>query len=132
MNNPDFKYDYVEYYVGMAKMDTYWHIKALGFELVGQCGPETGGFAQIALLLVKNNIKLVITSAYQSSSFDLLSFVDRHGNGVKRFAVQVDDVKETFEKAMQKGAIPIEKPVVLKDDKGTVDYAAVKLFDDNE
>ncbi len=35
-------YDYVEFYVGSAKMWAYWHAKALGMDIVGYSGSETG------------------------------------------------------------------------------------------
>ena len=35
-------YDYVEFYVGSAKMWAYWHAKAMGMKIVGYLGPETG------------------------------------------------------------------------------------------
>lgn len=132
MNRSDFEYDYVEYYVGMAKMVAYWHIKALGFKLVAHCGPETGVYDKLSFYLEKNNIKLVITSAYQNSAYDLLSFVDRHGNGVKRIAIRTANVEATFNDIIEKGGIPIEKPTQLTNNHGTVDYASIKLFDDNE
>ncbi len=132
MNTSDYEYDYVEYYVGMAKMVTYWHVKALGFSVVAYCGPETGVFDKISFYLVKNKIKLVITSAYQNSSYDLLSFVDRHGNGVKRIAIKVENVEASMNRVAESGAIPIEKTTQLKDTNGVVHYGAVKLFDDNE
>ena len=28
------EYDFIEYYVGMAKMVVYWHVKALGFKVM--------------------------------------------------------------------------------------------------
>jgi len=36
------KYDYVEFYVGSAKMVAYWYAKALGLKIEGYSGPETG------------------------------------------------------------------------------------------
>ncbi len=36
------KYDYVEFYVGSAKMVAFWYAKALGLEITGYLGPETG------------------------------------------------------------------------------------------
>ena len=35
-------FDFVEFYVGSAKMVAYWHAKAMGFELLGYKGPEYG------------------------------------------------------------------------------------------
>ena len=90
------KYDYIEYYVGMAKMVVYWHVKALGFKVVAYCGPETGVPDKCSYYIVKNNIKLVITSASQPSSYKIVSFVDLHGNGIKKIAIEVDNVTDFF------------------------------------
>ncbi len=35
-------YDFIEFYVGSAKMWAYWHAKAMGFEIKAYSGPETG------------------------------------------------------------------------------------------
>ena len=35
-------YDFVEFYVGSAKMWAYWHAKAMGMKITGYLGPETG------------------------------------------------------------------------------------------
>src|SRR3569832_2686524 len=126
------EYDFVEYYVGMAKMVTYWHVKALGFKVVAYCGPETGHLDKCSYYIVKNNIKLVITSASQPSSYKIVSFVDLHGNGIKKIAVKVKDVHSFFNQAVKNGAIPLQQPSTLVDAEGSVDLASIKLFDDNE
>jgi len=126
------EYDYIEYYVGMAKMVVYWHVRALGFKVIGYCGPETGVPDKCSYYIVKNNIKLVITSASQPSSYKIVSFVDLHGNGIKRMAVRVNDVEQAFEKALHNGAIPVQSPHRLADESGHVEMASLKLFDDNE
>jgi 4-hydroxyphenylpyruvate dioxygenase len=126
------KYDYIEYYVGMAKMVVYWHVKALGFKVIAYCGPETGVPDKCSYYIVKNNIKLVITSASQPSSYKIVSFVDLHGNGIKKIAIEVDNVPEFFHKVVESGAIPLQSPTVISDDKGSIQYAALKIFDDNE
>ena len=125
-------YDFVEYYVGMAKMVVYWHVKALGFKVVGYCGPETGHPDKCSYYIVKNNIKLVITSASQPSSYKIVSFVDLHGNGIKKIGVKVKDVEQYFNNALERGAIPISFPNVISDDNGDVEMASIKIFDDNE
>ena len=126
------EYDYIEYYVGMAKMVVYWHVKALGFRVVAYCGPETGVMDRCSYYLVKNDIKLVITSASQPTSYKIVSFVDLHGNGIKKLAVKVNNVGEFFNKAMKSGAIPLQPPATLTDEKGAVEMASLKIFDDNE
>ncbi len=126
------EYDYIEYYVGMAKMVVYWHVKAMGFKVVAYCGPETGVQDKCSYYIVKNDIKLVITSASQPSSYKIVSFVDLHGNGIKKIAIKVDDVKDFFSNAIKMGAIPLQQPEILSDENGSVELASIKVFDDNE
>ena len=126
------KYDYIEYYVGMAKMVVYWHVKALGFKVIAYSGPETGVEDRFSYYIVKNDIKLVITSASQPSSYKIVSFVDLHGNGIKRVAIKVSDVSSFFTNAIANGAIPLQKPTINSDKNGSVEQASIKIFDDNE
>ncbi|MFK7785588.1 MAG: 4-hydroxyphenylpyruvate dioxygenase [Crocinitomicaceae bacterium] len=135
MEHSDFlklDYDFIEYYVGMAKMVVYWHVKALGFKVVAYAGPETGVEDKCSYYIVKNDIKLVITAASQPSSYRIVSFVDLHGNGIKQIGINVEDVDSFFENALKKGAIPLTFPETLSDDKGSVRQAKLKIFDDNE
>ncbi|MEM6515951.1 MAG: hypothetical protein AAF688_07190 [Bacteroidota bacterium] len=126
------KYDFIEYYVGMAKMVVFWHVKAMGFNVIGYCGPETGNPEKCSYFIEKNDIKLVITSAAQPSSYKIVSFVDLHGNGIKKIGIQTKNLSSFFEKAISKGAIPLEFPKTISDIHGQVTLASVKLFDDNE
>ena len=125
-------YAYVEFYVGMAKMVAYWHVKALGFELTAYRGPETGCPDKVSFLVTKNGINLVISSAASPTCFEVLSFVDRHGNGVKRIAYCVDDVPAAYKQAIARGGIPVQDPHVSENEKGKVTEAALRLFDRKE
>lgn len=126
------EYDFVEYYVGMAKMVVYWHVKALGFRPIAYCGPETGYPDRCSYYIVKNNVKLVITSASQPSSYKIVSFVDLHGNGIKKIGISVNNVADYFDKAIRNGAVPLQNPDKLSDENGYVEQASIKVFDDNE
>lgn len=126
-------YDYVEFYVGSAKQVAFWHMKALGLDLVGYLGPETGHRDRVSYLLAtKTNLKIVITSALQPGTYEISSFVQKHGDGVKRWCVEVVNVNETFSKAVKNGAVPIKKPYRLEDKDGFVEQAAIRLYDDTE
>lgn len=128
----DMNYAYIELFVGMAKMVTYWHVKALGFELQGYRGPETSDSDSLSYYLSKGNIHIVITSAAKPSAYEILSFVDRHGNGVKRIAYRVKDVNEAYRTAIARGAVPVQDVVVAKDEHGEVTSAAIRLLDRKE
>ncbi|MBX3043025.1 MAG: 4-hydroxyphenylpyruvate dioxygenase [Candidatus Kapabacteria bacterium] len=126
-------YDYVEFYVGSAKQVAFWHQKALGLDVVAYMGPETGHRDRVSYLLAtKSNLKIVITSALQPTTYEVQSFVSKHGDGVKRWTVEVVNVAETFEKAVKNGGVPVKKPYRLEDKDGFVEQAAIRLYDDTE
>ena len=125
-------YDFIEFYVGSAKMWAYWHAKAMAFDIVGYCGPETGVKDKTSYFLVKNKIKLVITSALKPSNYEIASFVERHGDGVKRWSLSVESVQEAFNTAVKNGGIPVRNPKKFEDENGYIEEAAIKLYDDAE
>ncbi len=126
------KYDYVEFYVGSAKATAYWFARALSMDITGYLGPETGVRDRVSYYLTKNDLQFVITSAVQPGTWDVLGFVNLHGDGVKRWAVEVDDVDAAFKFATRHGAVMVERPHRIEDDKGYVEEAAIRLYDDTE
>ncbi len=126
-------YDYVEFYVGSGKMTAYWHAKALGLDIVAYQGPETGTRDRASYLLAtKTNMKIMITCSLQPSTSDIMSFTNLHGDGVKRWCLEVVDVKKTYENAIKNGGVPVKPPYKMEDEDGYVMQAAIKLYDDAE
>jgi 4-hydroxyphenylpyruvate dioxygenase len=125
-------YDYAEFYVGSAKMWAYWHAKGLGLEIKGYLGPETGQKDRVSYFLEKNNVRIVITSAIKPTNYEISSFIQRHGDGVKRWALKVKDVRRAYEAALKNGAIPVRTPKKSEDENGFTEEAAIKLYDDSE
>ncbi|MCB0272214.1 MAG: 4-hydroxyphenylpyruvate dioxygenase [Bdellovibrionales bacterium] len=125
-------YDYVEFYVGSAKMAAYWYAKGLGMDIKAYKGPETGCRDRTSYYLTKNDFKIVVTSPLQPDTYDIQTFLQKHGDGVKRWAYQVKNVEHAFTSAVQKGAVPVVKPFLLKDDNGVVHMATIKIYDDTE
>lgn len=125
-------YSYVEFYVGSAKASAYWYAKALGMQITGYLGPETGARDRASYYLTKNNLKLVITSPIQPDTWEIHSFLSLHGDGVKRWAVEVDNVEAAFTTAGENGAIMVRRPKKYENHHGWVEDAAIKLYDDTE
>lgn len=125
-------YDFVEFYVGSAKMTAYWFAKTLGMEISAYLGPETGIRERVSYLLTNHRLKFLITSAVQPECYDVISFVGKHGDGVKRWAIEVDDVEAAFQFATSRGAVMVSRPEQLEDDNGYVMEAAIRLYDDTE
>ncbi len=126
------RYDYVEFYVGSAKMVAYWYAKALGMTITGYSGPETGCRDRMSYYLTQNDLKIVVSSALQPDTYYITSFITQHGDGVKRWSIEVDDVKTIFEHATERGAIAVQRPTISENEHGRVQEAAIRLFDDTE
>ncbi len=126
-------YDYAEYFVGSAKMAAFWHAKAMGLDIVAYRGPETGVKDRMSYLLKsKAGMKLLITSPVQPGTWDGQSFVSQHGDGFKRWSMEVDNVKSIYEYTLRNGAAPVLAPRITEDKYGTVEEAAIRIYDDAE
>jgi 4-hydroxyphenylpyruvate dioxygenase len=121
--------DYVEFYVGNAKQAAHYYQSGFGFQLVGYRGPETGTRDRASYLLQQNKIRLVLTSALGPEG-EIAQHVHEHGDGVRDIALWVDDARDAFGKAVERGAIPLGEPRVLKDDAGEVVVAAIHIYGD--
>ena len=125
-------FDYVELYVGSARMYAYWFVKALGFEIIAYKGPENNSRDIVSYFIKKGSIKIVLTSALQPSAYEVNAFVTQHGNGVRRFAFEVDDVEAAFKYSTRERAVPVQYPQKMEDENGFVMQASVGVFDDTE
>ncbi|MDB4873721.1 MAG: 4-hydroxyphenylpyruvate dioxygenase [Gemmatimonadetes bacterium] len=121
--------DYVELYVGNAKQAAHFYQSALGFQLVAYRGPETGVRDRVSYLLVQNKIRLVLTSA-QGPEGDIAEHVRKHGDGVRDIALWVNDARDAYAKAIERGAESAYEPRALRDDDGEVVTAGIKLYGD--
>ncbi len=128
--------DYIELFVSMAKPLVYWHSNALGFDIIGYKSPENGTKGVVSYLLEKGEIKLVITAALTSANStdaaEVLSFVNTNSLGMKRVVIATDDVSSAFDHAVAAGGIPIRFPVTTEDEKGYIEEASIRLYDQNE
>ncbi len=119
--------DYVEFYVGNAKQAAHYYQAGFGFQLVGYRGPETGTRDRASYLLTQGKIRLVLTTHLRAGG-DIAGHVARHGDGVKDIALWVDDARDAFAKAVERGAEPVHEPKVLHDDNGEVVVAAIRTY----
>jgi 4-hydroxyphenylpyruvate dioxygenase len=121
--------DYVEFYVGNAKQASHYYRTAFGFQLVGYRGPETGTRDRASYLLQQNKVRLVLTSPL-TPDHPAAAHIAQHGDGVRDIALWVDNAREAFDLAVERGARPAEKPTMLKDDQGEVVIAAIHTYGD--
>jgi 4-hydroxyphenylpyruvate dioxygenase len=121
--------DYVELYVGNARQSAIYYQTTLGFHLLAYRGPETGTRDRSSYVLEQGKIRLVLTTALQPDH-PVAEQVLRHGDGVHDIALWVDDARQAFEKAVERGATPAQQPAVLQDAEGEVVTAAIRTYGD--
>ena len=119
--------DFIEFYVGNAKQTALYYQHCFGFQLIAYKGPETGSRDVVSYVLQQDKIRFVITSALQPDH-EILRHVALHGDGVKVLALWVDDAKEAYHLAIEKGAESAFEPLTLEDEHGKVVLAGIKTY----
>lgn len=121
--------DYIELWVGNAKQSMLYYRAAFGYTLKGYRGPETGVRDRASYLLEQGKIRFVLTSALGPAG-EIAAHVAQHGDGVRDMAFWVDDARDAHQKAVERGAISVQEPTVLKDDQGEVVIAGIRTYGD--
>ncbi len=119
--------DHIEFYVGNAKQSALYYQHCFGFKLVAYKGPETGSRDKVSYVLQQDKIRFVLTSSLIGDD-EIASHVAKHGDGVKVLALWVDDVRDSFNKALDKGAEIAFEPFDMEDQFGKVTMAAIKTY----
>jgi len=116
---------YVEFWCGNAKiMANYW-CKTLGFHPIAIKGLKSGDKSKTSIVVAQGNTRCVLTTASSPKDTKFYDFLACHGDAVKDVALNVDNVEEIFNQAVQHGAIPLVQPHKLQDDHGIVSYAQI-------
>ncbi|KAJ5105663.1 hypothetical protein NUU61_003010 [Penicillium alfredii] len=134
-------YDHVHWYVGNAKQAASYYITRMGFIRVAYRGLETGNRSQCSHVVRNGDITFILTSPLRSlDQADRLSaeeqdtlreihrHLEKHGDGVKDVAFEVDDVDAVFFAAVKNGATVIAEPKVLEDHDGHVKVATIQTY----
>ena len=121
--------DYIEFWCGNAKQSAHYYRSAWGHELVGYRGPETGVRDRASYLLVQGKLRLVLTSPLGPDG-PIADHIHRHGDGVRDIAFWVDDAREAYRVAIERGATSAQEPTVHRDDTGEVITAAIRTYGD--
>ena len=119
--------DYIEFYVGNAKQSAHYYQTAFGFKLIAYRGPETGNRDTVSYVLQQDKIRFIITGAF-NPEHEIAQHVQQHGDGVKVLALWVDDAKDAFKKAVERGAKAAAEPQTLEDENGTVITASIHTY----
>jgi 4-hydroxyphenylpyruvate dioxygenase len=119
--------DFIELYVGNAKQASVFYRTTFGFQLVAYRGPETGTRDRASYVLQQDKVRLVLTTGLRPDS-PVAAHVHAHGDGVHDIALWVDDVRDAFAKAVERGARPALEPTVSRDADGEVVVAGIHIY----
>jgi 4-hydroxyphenylpyruvate dioxygenase len=132
-NNTDFlplkNWDHVEFYVGNAKQCAIYYQYAMGFKLNAYSGLETGNKEHASYLLEQGKIRFVLTSPYHPDNF-ISKHIERHGDGVRDIALEVDDAASAYNETTKRGAEGVLEPTKVEDDNGYIVRSAIKTYGD--
>jgi len=119
--------DYLELYVGNAKQAAYFYKTAFGFQSLAYAGLETGVRDKVSYVLRQNKVTLVLTTPLNSNNA-INEHLKKHGDGVKVYAITVEDATSAYEETMKRGAHHYLKPQTLKDDAGEVIISGIRTY----
>jgi 4-hydroxyphenylpyruvate dioxygenase len=126
--------DSIEFWVGNARQASHYYRTAFGFQLVGYRGPETGVRDRASYLLQQDKIRFVLTTPIRPDLSDearaVADHIYRHGDGVRDLALWVDDARDAYAKAIDRGAVSAMEPRVLRDEDGEVVIAGIRTYGD--
>jgi 4-hydroxyphenylpyruvate dioxygenase len=121
--------DHVRFCVGNARQSAYFYRNAFGFDVIAYAGLETRQKSEAGYVLRQGHITFVLTSPLSSEHPDSKRLI-RHGDGVMDIALEVDDVRGSFEEAVRRGAVPVQEPGALEDEFGVLETAAIRTYGD--
>ncbi|MFT4787096.1 MAG: 4-hydroxyphenylpyruvate dioxygenase [Cyclobacteriaceae bacterium] len=119
--------DYLELYVSNARQAAHYYQTAFGFQPLAHAGLETGIRDRVSYVLIQDKIRLVLTSPLKSGT-DIGRHIDQHGDGVKIVAMWVDDARNAYNTAVERGAKSYLTPTVEKDKDGEIVKAGIHTY----
>ena len=138
-------YDHITWYVGNAKQAAAYYTTRMGFRVRARRGLETGSRNVASWVISNGGATFVLTSPIRSSAEHdespstvedaelqaIHTHWNKHGDGVKDVAFEVDNVNAVYEQAIAKGAVSVQQPKVISDGiHGEVVTAVIKTYGD--
>jgi len=121
--------DHIELYVGNAKQAAFYYKTAFGFQDCAYTGLETGNKEQTSYVLKQNKVILVLTTPLNSKN-PINEHLVKHGDGVKVYAITVDDATKSYEETIKRGGIHYQAPTKTEDENGYVIISGIRTYGD--
>jgi len=123
-------FDHLTFYVNNAKQAADWYCIRFGAKHIAYSGLETGERSVVSHVIKLNDIVFQFKSPLSPDNKAFGDELIKHGDGVKDVAFSVEDCRGIYARAIERGAVSIQEPHVLKDEKGEVVLATIKTYGD--
>ena len=123
------KIDHVRFFVGNARQSAYFYRNAYGFDVVAYAGLETKVKHEAGYVLKQGGITFVLISPLKASHPESQR-LNLHGDGVTDIALQVDDVRKSYNLAVERGATGVRGHTILEDQFGVFEFATIRAYGD--
>lgn len=121
--------DHLRFFVGNARQSAYFYRNAFGFDVIAYSGLETRVKNEAGYVLRQGQITFVLVSPL-SGSHPESKRLTQHGDGVMDIAIDVSDVRETYQKTIERGAIGVSEPMAMEDEFGVYESATIRTYGD--
>ncbi|KAJ2159113.1 hypothetical protein GGF46_003268 [Coemansia sp. RSA 552] len=125
-------FHHIAFWVGNAKQAAAYYITHFGFHYVGYQGLETGHRDVASHVVGNGELMFMFQSALRPGNQEMAEFLGLHGDGVKNVAFSVDNARECYRLAVEKGAMSIREPWTERDDSGEVTMATIRVYGDTD
>src|SRR6185312_13251251 len=119
--------DHVRMFVGNARQSAYFYRNAFGFDVIAYAGLETRQKHEAGYVLRQGKITFVLVSALSWRHPDSQRLI-QHGDGVQDIALDVENVRHSFDEAVRRGAEPVSPPQELEDEFGVFERATIRTY----
>jgi 4-hydroxyphenylpyruvate dioxygenase len=128
-NFPLRRIDHVRLFVGNARQSAFFYRNAFGFDVIAYAGLETRMRQEAGYVLRQGKITFVLASPLGAGHPESQRLI-QHGDGVQDIALEVDDVRWSYEEAVRRGAVGVTGPAALEDANGVYEYATIRTYGD--
>ena len=122
-------FDSVEFWVGNAYQAAYYYYNAFGFKPMAWSSLKTGNRNFASYVLQQGGAKIVLSAPYKPSS-EMAAHQLMHGDGAKVIGLVVRDIETAWKESVSRGAQPLQAPIELKDEHGSIRVATIGTYGD--
>ncbi|XP_077318090.1 4-hydroxyphenylpyruvate dioxygenase [Lithobates pipiens] len=117
-------------WVSNAKQAASFYCNKMGFEPLAYKGLETGSRELVYHVAKQDKIIFVFISPLTPGNQEFGEHLQKHGDGVKDVAFEVEDCDFLVQKAKERGAVIVKEPWVEEDKCGRVKFAIIQTYGD--